>query len=277
MTWLRLRHWRIKLRDLLFPRVYNRNELIKLLRQDVQDGLLESDDLEMIESVLQFSKMQARDIMVPRNQMVSVTIGQVWDELLNTVRQSGHSRFPVYAKSPDKVFGILHAKSLLKYHSDADGAVLLEEMLRPAVCIPESKHLNILLKEFRTTRNHMAIVVDEYGGVMGLLTIEDILEQIVGDIGDEFDIDEAMLVKKYSDREYIVKAHMSLDEFNDYFSSQFTDNSIDTIGGFVLQQFSYLPKRGELLQVDGYGFTVLHVANRRIKLLKLLIPETTDA
>ena len=270
-----LQKWWYQLRCFLLPKAQNHYELLCLLRQASDQQLMSSDTLSMLESILQFVDMQVRDVMIPRNQMVSLDSKQNYDKWLNIVIESGHSRFPVTGESNDDILGILHSKDLLKYHGDSPQTLL--ELLRPAFFVPASKHLNTLLKEFRTNRNHMAIVVDEYGGVAGFVTIEDILEQIVGDIEDEFDIDEDAFIKQHSSHEFIIKAHMPLDEFNQYFSTHFTDSSVDTLGGFVLNRFAYLPKRGDSLNIDGHRFIVLNADNRRIRLLKLYPPPSVIA
>ncbi|MBV8801437.1 MAG: CBS domain-containing protein, partial [Gammaproteobacteria bacterium] len=190
------------------------------------------------------------------------------DELLPLVVESGHSRFPIIES--DDIVGILLAKDLLKYSIEhKKSAFSIDDILRPAMFVPQSKRLDILLREFRVSRNHMAIVIDEYGHVSGLVTIEDVLEQIVGDIEDEYDIDEDDEIKKHADGFYIVKATTSIDDFNEYFDTSFSDEEFDTISGLVLQKFGHLPKRGEVIQIENYRFKVLHSDNRRIYLLEV--------
>ncbi|MEE9451728.1 MAG: CBS domain-containing protein, partial [Gammaproteobacteria bacterium] len=213
--------WLSRIKQAFSPPPKNKKQLSKILVQAEQDNLLTVDTLGMVESVLQFAEMQVRDIMVPRNQMVKVEEDQPLQELLKIAIDSGHSRFPAIDESGNEVIGILHAKDLLQYKIDKQGKFDLTNILRPAVVVPESKHLDVLLKEFRTNRNHMAIVIDEYGSIAGFVTIEDILEQIVGDIEDEFDIDEDAFIKKHSEKRYIIKAHMPLEDFNEYFNEMF--------------------------------------------------------
>jgi magnesium and cobalt transporter len=225
----------------------------------------------MVEGAFQVSEMQVRDVMVPRSQMVVVERDAPFDDVLATVIESGHSRFPVIGESRDEVVGTLLAKDLLPYLAgDREAAFNIRDTLRPAVFVPESKRLNVLLRDFRSTRNHMAIVVDEYGGVAGLVTIEDVLEQIVGDIDDEYDIgDEESFIKRHSDAEYIVKALTPIEDFNAAFGTEFSDEEFDTVGGLLLKAFGRLPERGDTVELEGLRFEVLHSDGRRIHLLKV--------
>ena len=244
----------------------DREQLIELLRSSYERNLMDADALTMIEGVLQVSELQARDIMVPRAQMDVVDIHEPPEQFLPKVIEAGHSRFPVIGEGKDDIVGILLAKDLLRYFAGQEFQV--REMLRPAVFIPESKRLNVLLRDFRRNRNHMAIVVDEYGGVAGLLTIEDVLEQIVGEIEDEYDFDESE-ANILMDRNglYRVKAQTEIGDFNDTFGTQFSDEEFDTIGGLVLSQFGRLPKRGEEAVIDGLRFRVLRADSRRLHAL----------
>src|SRR5215813_6131562 len=241
----------------------DRDELAKLLRASYDRNLIDADALAMIEGVLQVSELQARDIMMPRAQMDVVDINDPPEVFLPKVIESGHSRFPVIGENKDDVIGILLAKDLLRYYAGHESNV--RDMLRPAVFIPESKRLNVLLKDFRRARNHMAIVVDEYGGVAGLLTIEDVLEQIVGEIEDEYDFDETE-AQILLDRNglYRVKAQTSIEDFNSTFGTAFTDEEYDTVGGLLLNRFGRLPKRGDETVLDGLRFRVLRADSRRL-------------
>lgn len=266
------RSWLERLSQVLLREPQDREQLVELLRDAEQRHLLDAQALAMIEGVLQISEMQVRDIMVPRTQMVVVEEDSVPSEFLPVVIESGHSRFPVVNETRDEVLGILLAKDLLALQSQGDETKFdIRDILRPAVFVPESKRLNRLLQEFRITRNHMAIVVDEYGGVAGLVTIEDVLEQIVGEIEDEYDIDEEVFVKQLSDTQYSVKALMPIEEFNHYFKSQLSDTEFDTIGGLITHSFGHLPKRGEVLNLDRFRFKVLHADNRQIRLLRVMV------
>ena len=244
----------------------DREQLVELLRSSYERNLMDADALTMIEGVLQVSELQARDIMVPRAQMDVVDIHETPEQFLPKVIEAGHSRFPVIGENKDDIVGILLAKDLLRYFAGQEFQV--REMLRPAVFIPESKRLNVLLRDFRRNRNHMAIVVDEYGGVAGLVTIEDVLEQIVGEIEDEYDFDETE-ANILMDRNglYRVKAQTEIGDFNDTFGTQFSDEEFDTIGGLVLSKFGRLPKRGEETVIDGLRFRVLRADSRRLHTL----------
>jgi magnesium and cobalt transporter len=262
------RSWFERLSDMLIREPKDREQLIFVLRDAEERDILSSEMLRMIESVLQVSEMQVRDVMIPKSSMIVVESHCSLESLLPLVVESGHSRFPV--KENDDIIGILLAKDLLKY-SIAENKLTfrINDILRPAIFVPQSKRLDILLREFRINRNHMAIVIDEYGHVSGVVTIEDVLEQIVGDIEDEYDVDEDDEIKKHADGFYIVKASTSIDDFNEYFNTTFNDEAFDTISGLVLQEFGHLPKRGEVIQIDDYRFKVLHSDNRRIHLLEV--------
>jgi magnesium and cobalt transporter len=252
----------------------DREQLVDLLRSSYERNLIDADALGMIEGALQVSELQARDIMVPRAQMDMIDLHETRDQILPKVVESGHSRFPVYGDSKDDIVGILLAKDLLRYFTGAQAE--LRAMLRPAVFVPESKRLNVLLRDFRRNRNHLAIVVDEYGGVAGLLTIEDVLEQIVGEIEDEYDLDEAE-DNIVADRNgvYRVKAQTEIAAFNESFSTRYSDEKYDTVGGLLLSQFGHLPKRGEEMVIDKLKFRVLRADSRRIHSVRVeRLPDT---
>ena len=266
------RSWLDKLSQALLGEPRDRQQLIEILRESQQRHLLDLDALAMIEGVLEVSEMQVRDIMIPRAQMVVVERDASLKEILPIVTQSAHSRFPVVGDSKDEVIGILMAKDLLTYFMNGrDQTFNVRDILRPVVFIPESKRLNVLLNEFRSSRNHMAIVVDEYGGAAGLVTIEDVLEQIVGEIIDEHDIDEGTYIMKHSDVNYTLKALLPIEDFNEYFGADFSDEEFDTIGGLVMNAFGHLPKRGEVRDIGRYRFKILHADSRRIHLLQLTL------
>lgn len=262
------RSWLERLSQALLREPKDREQLIELLRDAEHRNLLDAQALGMIEGVLQISEMQVRDIMIPRGQMVVVDEAASLDISLPIIIESGHSRFPVMNKERDEVIGILLAKDLLVYRSQMK-PFNVRELLRPTIFVPESKRLDTLLQEFRRSHNHIAIVVDEYGSVAGLVTIEDILEQIVGDIEDEYDIDDEVFIKKHSETLYTVKALTPIDEFNQYFTSQLADNEFDTIGGVIMHAFGHLPKRGESISIGDFRFKVLHGDSRRIHLLRV--------
>jgi magnesium and cobalt transporter len=258
-----------RLSALLMHKPEDREQLVTLLHSAFEDNLLDSDALSMIEGVLQVSEMQVRDIMVPRAQMDVIDINQTPDKFIPHVIATAHSRFPVFDKSRDDVIGVLLAKDLLRYYAEEE-EFNVRDMLRPAVFVPESKRLNVLLREFRANRNHMAIVVDEYGGVAGLVTIEDVLEQIVGDIEDEYDSDESEdnIVREQSGV-YRVKAQTEIADFNHAFGTEFSDAEFDTVGGLVLHRFGRLPKRGEATTLGGLRFQILRADSRRLYSLQV--------
>jgi len=264
------RSWFEKITQAITGEPRDRKELVDLLRDSEQRNLLEADSLAMIEGVMQVSEMHVRDIMIPRSQMEVINQNLAPEEFLPAVIKSGHSRFPVIGENRDEIEGILLAKDLLTYFADGEGAKFeIKDLMRTPVFIPESKRLNVLLKEFRSNRNHMAIVIDEYGGVAGLVTIEDVLEQIVGEIEDEYDIDEDTFIMKYSHDHFSVKALTPIEEFNEYFETSLSEDEFDTIGGLVMNSFGHLPSRGESISIGGFNFTILRADKRRIHLLQL--------
>ncbi|UCE77516.1 MAG: CBS domain-containing protein [Gammaproteobacteria bacterium] len=272
------RSWVDRLSQALLGEPKDREQLIALLRDAQGRGLFDVDAQAMIEGVLQVAEMQVRDIMIPRSQMVVVNRDADPEELIAVAIESGHSRFPVIGDSRDEVVGVLLAKDMLRYSSKRDPEQFsVRELLRPAVFVPESKRLNVLLKEFRASRNHLAIVVDEYGGVAGMVTIEDVLEQIVGEIEDEHDIDEETFIRKYSDVNFTVKALTPIEDFNEYFSTEFSDEEFDTIGGLVTHKLGRLPKRGETIIIENMSFKILNADNRRIRLMKVTLLRAPDA
>jgi magnesium and cobalt transporter len=258
-----------RLSALLMREPEDREQLVTLLHSAYERDLLDSDALSMIEGVLQVSELQVRDIMVPRAQMDVIDVNQTPDKFIPHVIATAHSRFPVIDKDRDDVIGILLAKDLLRYYAGEE-EFNVRDMLRPAVFVPESKRLNVLLREFRANRNHMAIVVDEYGGVAGLVTIEDVLEQIVGDIEDEYDFDESEdNIVRESSGLYRVKAQTEIADFNQAFGTDFSDQDFDTVGGLIIDRFGRLPKRGESITVGGYRFQVLRADSRRLHALQV--------
>ena len=251
----------------------NQAELVESLRAAVRGGLIDADALQMIQGVLRVDALHVRDIMVPRSQMVVLERDSGPELLLPQVIESGHSRFPVIGDDRDQIVGILLAKDLLRNFAEgARGSFDIREVLRPAAFVPESKRLNVLLKEFRASRNHMAIVVDEYGGVSGLVTIEDVIEEIVGEIADEYDTDEDQTIRREGERQFAVLALTRVQEFNAYFGTRFSDEEYDTIGGLVMHQFGRLPRRGEAVSMDGIEFKVLRADRRRIDQLRVTTP-----
>jgi len=255
----------------------DREELLGVLREAGERGLVDSEALTMLEGVLEVGDLQVRDIMVPRAQMVCVRRDDPSSTIMPVVVESGHSRFPVMDADRDDIVGILLAKDLLRLCiSNVHERFDIREYMRPAVFVPESKRLNVLLKDFRRNRNHMAIVVDEYGGVSGLVTIEDVIEQIVGEIDDEHDVEDDQTIRRESEREFTVRALTPIADFNDYFGTAFSDEEYDTIGGLLMQEFGRLPRRGETIQVGELEFRVVRADRRRIDLLRVITPSAIE-
>ena len=262
--------WFNKLTQAFAHEPRNRQELLEVLREAHQNKLLDSEALTIVEGAIQVADLQVRDIMVPRSQMISIKASHTPAEFLPAIVDSAHSRYPVIGESLDEVIGILLAKDLLPLILKENGdSFNIKDLLRPATFVPESKRLNVLLREFRANHNHMAIVIDEYGGVAGLVTIEDVLEQIVGDIEDEHDVEEDSYIKPLPSGDYLIKALTPIDSFNETFDSQFSDDEYDTVGGLVMNAFGHLPKRNEVTEIGEFRFRVLNADSRRIHLLRV--------
>ena len=257
----RISHW-------LMREPEDREQLIELLHGAYENNLMDADALAMIEGVLQVSEMRVGEIMIPRVQMDVIDINDAPEVFIPHVIETAHSRFPVIDKDRDDIIGILLAKDLLRHYAEDDADI--RGMLRPVVFIPESKRLNVLLKDFRSNRNHIAIVVNEYGGVAGLVTIEDVLEQIVGDIEDEYDFDETEdnIIQEH-DGAFRIKASTEIDDFNETLGAQFSDEEFDTVGGLVVSRFGHLPQRGESVNFDGFIFSVLRADSRRLHVIRV--------
>ncbi|MDQ3026546.1 MAG: CBS domain-containing protein [Pseudomonadota bacterium] len=264
-----------RLSSLLLREPEDRAQLIELLHSAFERRLLDAEALSMIEGVLQVSETQVRDVMIPRSQMDMIDVVESPEKFIPFVIETAHSRFPVFEDNRDNVIGILLAKDLLRFYAEHE--FNFREMLRPAVFVPEAKRLNVLLKEFRANRNHIAIVVDEYGGVSGLVTIEDVIEQIVGDIEDEYDFDETednILVDRSG--RYRVKAGTEIADFNNHFGTNFSDDDFNTVAGLVVGRFGRLPKRGETIVVDGFTFQVLRADSRKLHALLVEKPKPRE-
>ena len=266
----RPRSWIDKITQLFSDEPTDTKSLLELLRNAEQDRVLDADALSIIEGALQVSSMQVRDIMIPRSQVVTVAANLPAKDIIELVIEASHSRFPVVGDNVDNVMGILLAKDLLPLSlGNSKEKFDIKDVVRPATFVPESKRLNVLLKEFRETRHHMAIVIDEYGSVSGAVTIEDVLEQIVGEIEDEYDVDDESYIKKFDDENHIVKAITPVDDFNEYFQTDFSDQEFTTVGGLVLQQFGRIPERGETVNIGSFLVTILNADSRQIKLIKV--------
>lgn len=251
----------------------SRDELVELIRDSEQNDLIDPDTRDMLEGVMDISDQRVRDIMIPRSQIVTLKRNQALDECLDVIIDSAHSRFPVISEDKDHIEGILMAKDLLPFMRTDAPPFSIDKVLRQAVVVPESKRVDRMLKEFRSLRYHMAIVIDEFGGVSGLVTIEDILELIVGEIEDEYDEEEDVDIRALSRHTYTVRALTQIEDFNEAFGTQFSDEEVDTIGGLVMQAFGHLPARGESVDINGYLFKVAMSDSRRIIQVHVTIPD----
>jgi len=265
-----------KVRHLLFNAVQTREHLAHVLQRAKDQTIIENDVFDMIHGVLSVSDLQARDIMIPRSKMVVIEKDEPLNAFIPNIVDSGHSRFPVIGENRDEIVGILLAKDLLRYVDEEKRKEFdIKDVLRKTIFVPESKRLNILLKEFRASRNHMAVVVDEYSGVAGLVTIEDVLEQIVGDIDDEHDIEDVGNIRRMGVNRYSIKALTPIVEFNEFFESGFNEEESDTLAGMLMKHLGHMPKRGEAITIDNYLFKVMSADSRRIKHVQLiLLPKT---
>jgi magnesium and cobalt transporter len=265
--------WRSRFTRTLAAGVKDRAQLVEMLAESQQRGVLDAELFAMLEGALAVADLQVRDIMVPRTQMLCLRRDAPIGRILEAVVESRHSRFPVLGSDHDDVAGILLAKDLLRLFIGGEPAAFdMREYLRPAVFVPEAKRLNVLLREFRDSRSHMAIVVDEYGGVAGLVTIEDVIEQIVGDIDDEFDVDDDQNIRREGERQFSVRGSTRIDEFNQYFHSELPDDEFDTVAGLVMKQLGRMPRRGETLMLGMFEFRVMRSDRRRIDSLRVSIP-----
>ncbi|MFN5746872.1 MAG: HlyC/CorC family transporter [Methylococcaceae bacterium] len=269
------RSWLERLTHFISGEPEDRDDLLELLRTAQKRNLIELEALSMIEGVLQVSELRVRDITIPRSQMIVVPQDAEIETVFPLVAESAHSRYPVIGEDRTEVVGILLVKDLL-IHSLKDRSRLVSEIMRPALFVPESKRLNVLLREFRATRSHMAIVVDEYGAAAGLVTIEDVLEQIVGDIEDEHDFGEEEFIFRKSRREYSLKALTPIEAFNEYFDADLSDEDFDTIGGLIVHELGHVPKRGEQADLGPFRFVVIRADNRRVHLLRLILPPEVE-
>ncbi len=264
------RSWLEKISSIFSSEPHTRHDLKDVLSIAVENEVIDDDALNIMEGAMQVADMQVRDIMIPRAQMVVIKEESSLPEILPQIISAGHSRFPVVGESHDDILGILLAKDLLpqilqKDHSEFD----VQTLLRPTVVVPESKRLNVLLREFRENRNHMAIVIDEYGGVAGLVTIEDVLEEIVGNIEDETDAETDHFIRRISGDDYFVKALTRIEDFNEYFNASFSDEEFDTIGGLVIQSLGHMPSRNETATIDRFEFKIINADQRKIHSMRM--------
>lgn len=268
------RSWLDRLTQMVTGTPYTRADLEGLLQLAADNEIIDEDAKSIMEGALTVGEMQARDAMIPRSQMVMIRAGATHEEVLPQIIHAGHSRYPVIGEGTDDIHGILLAKDLLPFVLNPDAEFDVQALLRPAVIVPESKRLNVLLREFRQARTHMAIVIDEYGGVAGLVTIEDVLEEIVGEIEDETDSDDEIMIRKLTENSFFVQALTPVEDFNDAFDVAFSDEEVDTVGGLVLQAFGRLPTRNEAITIDGFEFRVINSDQRRLNSLRVtVLPE----
>ncbi|MEE4144234.1 MAG: transporter associated domain-containing protein [Halieaceae bacterium] len=264
------RSWISKFAVLFSSEPRNRKDLQDILAIAVENEIIDGDARSIMEGAMEVSDMQARDIMIPRTQMVVIKADSSLEEILPQIVRTAHSRYPVVGDSLDDIYGILLAKDLLPQILNKDQSEFnISELLRPSVVVPESKRLNVLLREFRENRNHMAIVIDEYGGVAGLVTIEDVLEEIVGDIEDETDAETDQFIRKITDDDFFIKALTPIEDFNEYFGTEFSDDDFDTIGGLVIQALGHMPTRNETATIDKFEFQVINADQRKIHSLRM--------
>lgn len=269
-------NWLHQLLRRLVPGPSDRQDVLDYLHEAESHHLMDMSTVAMMEGALLVSEMKVGDIMIPRSQMVFIDEDAVAEDIFAEVVESGHSRFPVLDDKHEKVIGILLAKDLLAVAVDAEREFNIKDMIRPAVFVPESKRLNILLREFRTSRNHLAIVLDEYGSIDGLVSIEDVIEQIVGEIDDEHDLGDEEYIRQHRGNRYTVKAHTPIEEFNEFFGCSFPDDTYDTIGGIVTDAFGHVPERAESISFEGFEFKVLRCDPRRIHVLRVVRTNTAE-
>ena len=270
------RSWLDRLTHFISGEPQNKSDLTELLSLAEEHEIIDEDARKIMEGALSVTDMQVRDIMIPRAQMVVIDSDQPLLEAIPQIIQAGHSRYPVIGDGIDDVIGILLAKDLLPLLQTHMDVPSIGALMRPVIAVPESKRLNVLLREFRQNRNHMAIVIDEYGGIAGLITIEDVLEEIVGEIEDETDVEEGQLIRGTSDGAFIVEALTPIEDFNDFFNTAFSDEEFDTIGGLVINAFGQLPKRNQSIRLDQFEFKVTHADERRLTRLRVTTSDRTE-
>ena len=264
-------NWLNKIKDLLGDSPKDKDDLVDLLYTAVENRLITQDIFQMILGVFSVSEIPVREIMIPRPYMITIDVNEELNSVISKVIDSGHSRFPVINQKPDEILGILHAKDLLKNQIISSDDFDLHDYIRPAKFIPESKRLNILLNEFKASRNHIAIVIDEHSNISGLVTLEDLIEEIIGEIDDEHDVSSKELIIQQSNNKYIIDTLLSLDVFNEKFDCNFIDKDIETIGGFLVNKFEKVPKKQETLETEGFLFTVLSADSKKINRIQLTI------
>ena len=269
--------WLDKIKDLLGDSPKDKKELISLLSSAASDNLISQDSYQMILGVFSVSEIPVREIMIPRPHVIAIDVNEELNTVINKVIESGHSRFPVINGKLDEIIGILHAKDLLKNQISTANDFDLHDYMRPATFIPESKRLNVLLNDFKASRNHIAIVINEHSNVSGLVTLEDLIEEIIGEIDDEHDVSSKELVIQQAANKYIIDALLTLDDFNSRFNSSFVDEDIETLGGFLINKFEKVPKKQEIIEINDFLFTVLSADSKKINRIQLTIKKDNNS
>ena len=269
--------WLDKIKDLLGDSPKDKKELISLLSSAASDNLISQDSYQMILGVFSVSEIPVREIMIPRPHVIAIDVNEELNAVINKVIESGHSRFPVINGKLDEIIGILHAKDLLKNQISTANDFDLHDYMRPATFIPESKRLNVLLNDFKASRNHIAIVINEHSNVSGLVTLEDLIEEIIGEIDDEHDVSSKEFVIQQATNKYIIDALLTLDDFNNRFNSSFVDEDIETLGGFLINKFEKVPKKQEIIEINDFLFTVLSADSKKINRIQLTIKKDNNS
>ena len=269
--------WLDKIKDLLGDSPRDKKDLISLLSSAASDNLISQDSYQMILGVFSVSEIPVREIMIPRPHVIAIDVNEELNTVINKVIESGHSRFPVVNGKLDEIIGILHAKDLLKNQISTANDFDLHDYMRPATFIPESKRLNVLLNDFKASRNHIAIVINEHSNVSGLVTLEDLIEEIIGEIDDEHDVSSKELVIQQATNKYIIDALLTLDDFNNRFNSSFVDEDIETLGGFLINKFEKVPKKQEIIEINNFIFTVLSADSKKINRIQLTIKKDNNS
>ena len=269
--------WLDKIKDLLGDSPKDKKDLISLLSSAASDNLISQDSYQMILGVFSVSEIPVREIMIPRPYVIAIDVNEELNTVINKVIESGHSRFPVINGKLDEIIGILHAKDLLKNQISTANDFDLHDYMRPATFIPESKRLNVLLNDFKASRNHIAIVIDEHSNVSGLVTLEDLIEEIIGEIDDEHDVSSKEFVIQQATNKYIIDALLTLDDFNNRFNSSFVDEDIETLGGFLINKFEKVPKKQEIIEINDFLFTVLSADSKKINRIQLTIKKDNNS
>ena len=269
--------WLDKIKDLLGDSPKDKKDLISLLSSAASDNLISQDSYQMILGVFSVSEIPVREIMIPRPHVIAIDVNEELNAVINKVIESGHSRFPVINCKLDEIIGILHAKDLLKNQINTANDFDLHDYMRPATFIPESKRLNVLLNDFKASRNHIDIVINEHSNVSGLVTLEDLIEEIIGEIDDEHDVSSKEFVIQQATNKYIIDALLNLDDFNNRFNSSFVDEDIETLGGFLINKFEKVPKKQEIIEINNFIFTVLSADSKKINRIQLTIKKDNNS